>query len=827
MQKKLVVIGNGMAGARVVEEILRRAPGAFKIVMFGAEPYGNYNRILLSNVLNQSQRPEEIFLNPLPWYRENDIFLYAGVKAVKIDTAHRCVVGYPLPADVNAYDFSDGLFDRAAVVTEPYDNIIIATGSRPFVPPIEGQNLPGVFLFRTIDDCRRIAEFAGGCRKAAVIGGGLLGLEAARGLLTHNVEVTVVEAGGQLMPVQLDEESGQMLKRTMEAMGVSVVVNGRTKRILEDNGRITGLEFQDGTSIDADMVVISAGIRPITEIAQVSGITVNKGIVCDDQMRTNVPGIFALGECVEHRGKTYGLVDPIWKQARVLADVITQTNPQARYEGSKTATKLKVMGVELVSIGVKDAEKPSDELVIYRELKRNIYKKIVIRDEKILGAILLGDTEYADTLMQMFMAGQKIPENPSELLFGTVAGDALMNAADLPDNAQICNCNGVCKKEIVNVIVNDNCQSVSAVGAKTKAGKGCGSCRSVIAQIIESCVGKVSYDASEHYYVPGIPLEKSQLVAQILAKKLKSVSAVFAALADGKEDPDSKIGLASLLKTLWPGEYEDERDARFINDRVHANIQRDGTFSVVPRIYAGVTTPDELMRIAQTAVKYQVKMVKITGGQRIDLLGIQKSDLPAIWKELGMPSGHAYTKAFRTCKSCVGTDFCRYGLGDSIKLAQTIERRFQGIESPHKMKLATAGCPRNCSEAYVKDIGAVAIGEGKWEIYIGGAAGGTVRKGDLLYSAHGHEETVKVVGRFMQYYREHAKYLERTYGFVERVGIDVLKNILVDDSLGICAQLDARIQEAVDAYRDPWKEADVPAYEHQFAGPKRVSLADD
>lgn len=816
-----------MAGARVVEEILKRAPEMFKIVMFGAEPYGNYNRILLSNVLNQSQCPEEIFLNPLTWYRENGIFLYSGVKAVKIDTAHRCVVGYPLPAEVNAYDFSDGLFDRDAVVTEPYDNIIIATGSRPFVPPIEGQGLPGVFSFRTIDDCRRIAEFVHGCRKAAVIGGGLLGLEAARGLLTHNVDVTVVEAGGQLMNVQLDEEAGQMLKRTMEAMGITVVVNGRTKRVREENGKITGLEFQDGTAVDADMVVISAGIRPITEIAQVSGITVNKGIVCDDQMRTNVPEVFALGECVEHRGKIYGLVDPIWEQARVLADVITGTKPQARYEGSKTATKLKVMGVELVSIGAKDAEKPSDELVIYRELKRNIYKKVVIRDEKILGAILLGDTEYADTLMRMFMAGQKIPENPSELLFGSVAGSALVNAADLPDNAQICNCNGVCKKEIVDVILNDNCQSVSAVGAKTKAGKGCGSCRSMIAQIIESCVGKVSYDASEHYYVPGIPLEKSRLVAQILAKKLKSVSAVFAALVDGKEDADSKAGLASLLKTLWPGEYEDERDARFINDRVHANIQRDGTFSVVPRIYAGVTTPDELMRIAQAAIKYQVKMVKVTGGQRIDLLGVQKSDLPLIWKELGMPSGHAYAKAFRTCKSCVGTDFCRYGLGDSIKLAQTIERRFQGIESPHKMKLATAGCPRNCSEAYVKDIGVVAIGEDKWEIYIGGAAGGTVRKGDLLYTARGHEETIKAIGRFMQYYREHAKYLERTYGFVERVGIDVLKAVLIEDSLGICAQLDARIQEAVDAYRDPWREAREPAYEHQFAGPKRISIAED
>lgn len=822
MRKKLVVIGNGMAGARVVEEILQRAPEMFDIVMFGAEPYGNYNRILLSNVLNQSQKPQEIFINPLAWYVENGVFLHAGVKAVKIDTARRCVVGYPLPVAVNPYDFSDGLSNKEVAVSESYDYLIIATGSRPFVPPMEGHSLPGVFLFRTIDDCARIADFAGGCRKAAVIGGGLLGLEAARGLLTHNMEVTVVEAAGQLMSIQLDDESGQMLKRTIEAMGISVALNKRTQRIRQENGKITGLEFQDGTAIDADMVVISAGIRPITEIAQVSGITVNKGIICNDKMQTNVPEIFALGECVEHRGKIYGLVDPIWEQARVLADVITETNSEARYEGSKTATKLKVMGVELASMGAKDTEKPTDEVVVYRELKRNIYKKLIIRDEKILGAILLGDTEYADPLMRMFGAGHTIPENRAELLFGTVEGNALVNASDLPDNAQICNCNGVCKKTIVSAIQNDNCTSVSAVGAKTKAGKGCGSCRSMIAQIIESCLGKVSYDPAEHYYVPGVALEKSQLVAQVRAKNLKSVSAVFAALADGKEDPDSKSGLASLLKTIWAGQYEDERDARFINDRVHANIQKDGTFSVVPRIYAGVTTPDELMRIAQAAVKYQVKMVKFTGGQRIDLLGVQKADLPAIWKDLRMPSGHAYTKAFRTCKSCVGTDFCRYGLGDAIKLAQEIEYRFQGIESPHKMKLATAGCPRNCSEAYVKDIGAVAIGEGKWEIYVGGAAGGTIRKGDLLYTATGHPETIRFIGRFMQYYREHGKYLERTYGFVERIGIDVLKGILVEDSLGICTQLDERIQETVDAYKDPWKEAEVPAYPHQFDGPRLI-----
>jgi len=378
----------------------------------------------------------------------------------------------------------------------------------------------------------------------------------------------------------------------------------------------------------------------------------------------------------------------------------------------------------------------------------------------------------------------------------------------------------VSKGQIKEAITIGKCHSVSKVGGCTKAGLGCGSCKTLVAQLIEAYAGEVTDDPSEHYYVPGVPLEKSQLVAEIRKRGLKSVSAVFRELAGGKEDPGSKVGLASLLKTLWPEEYNDERDARFINDRVHANIQKDGTFSVVPRIYGGVTSPAELRRIADVAEKFQVPMVKITGGQRLDLLGVTKENLPKIWKELGIPSGHAYTKAFRTCKSCVGTDFCRYGLGDSIKLAQEIERRFQGIESPHKMKLATAGCPRNCSEAYVKDLGAVAIEGGQWEIYVGGAAGGSVRKGDLLCTVDTHADVLKYMGRFMQYYREHGKYLERSYGFVERLGIEAIRKTIVDDSEGICARLDADIQKAVDAYKDPWKEAELPAYPQQFSGPE-------
>ena len=820
--RALVVIGNGMAGARVVEEILQRAPAQFVISMFGAEPYGNYNRILLSNVLNRTQAAEEIFLNPLSWYAERGITLHAGVKAVCIDRDRKVVVGRPMRAAALPYG-TDGCDQTAEAIEVPYDQAIIATGSRPFVPPMEGMGTAGTFLFRTIDDCDRIAAYAQRCRTAVVIGGGLLGLEAARGLLAYGVEVTVIEAAPQLMMAQLDADAAAVLRTTIEQMGIRVRLDTVTTDIVGDT-RVTGLRFKDGSTLTTDMVVVSAGIRPIVEVATASGLAVARGIVCDDQLRTSDPDIYAVGECVEHRGTIYGLVEPIWDQAKTIADVITGAKPAAAYGGSKLATKLKVMGVELVSLGDVRASRPDDEVVVYREPSRGVYKKLVVRDGALAGAILLGEADTAGVLTQMFSLGTTLPQRRAELLFGTSSGAPILSVFDLPEHAQICNCNGVSKGQIKEAILLGKCRSVSKVGACTKAGTGCGSCNPLIQQFLEVYGGEVEADdPSEHYYVPGVPLTKPALIAAIRDRRLKSVSAVFRELAGGKEDPASKPGLASLLKSLWPGEYEDERDARFINDRVHANIQRDGTFSVVPRIYGGVTSPAELRRIADVAEQYHVRMVKITGGQRIDLLGVKKEQLPAIWKDLGIPSGHAYTKAFRTCKSCVGTDFCRYGLGDSIALAQEIEHRFQGVESPHKMKLATAGCPRNCSEAYVKDLGAVAIEGGKWEIYLGGAAGSTVRKGDLLCTVGTHDDVLRYMGRFIQYYRENAKYMERTYGFVARLGIERLREVLVNDSEGICARLDADIGAAVAAYTDPWAtDAARPAYPAQFSGPMDV-----
>jgi nitrite reductase (NADH) large subunit len=804
-KKKLVVIGNGMAGARVVEEVLAR-DGAeqFDITMFGEEPTGNYNRILLSNVLNGSYKEDEIFLNPLEWYQEHNIRLHAGKKASGLLRRAKLVYG------------EDGQ-------PEPYDKLIIATGSRAFIPPMEGTTMvdgtlkPGVFVFRSLEDCRKIASWAQGKHSAAVIGGGLLGLEAARGLQNFGLDVHIVHIGDHLMPQQLDPGAGAILKTSMETLGIKVHLKKNTSAIIGPD-RVLGLRFADGGTLACDMVIISAGIKANWEIAAGCGLTVERGIVVDDQMRSpDDPDIYAVGECAQHRGHMYGLVAPLWEQAKVLADHVTGKNPQAAYHGSKVATKLKVMGVEVASMGIVEPQTPEDEVVQFSEPKRGTYKKLIIRDGRLVGGILLGDISKAAYLIQAFDRNTPLPEERLHLLFDIGDPPKQVTFAEMSANVQVCNCNGVSKGAIV-ACVSAGKRSPKAVMDATRAGMGCGSCKAMVADIVGwACGGETEEDPSVHYYVPGVPLSKPELIRAILERNLKSVSAVFDLLAGGKEDAASKPGLASLLKTLWKGEYEDEKDARFINERVHANIQKDGTFSVVPQMPGGITNPAQLRRIAFVAEKYHVPLVKLTGGQRIDLLGIRKDDLPKVWRDLDMPSGYAYGKSYRTCKSCVGSDFCRFGLGDSITLALKIEKEFQGFDSPHKLKLATAGCPRNCSEAMVKDVGAVAVEGGKWEIYIGGAAGSSIRKGDILCYADSHEDVLKYMGRFIQYYRENAKYLERTHGFVVRLGVERIRAIVVDDSEGLADRLDREIAESKAAYVDPWKDTWLPENDKQFA----------
>ena len=809
-KQKLVVVGNGMAGARFVEEVLALGgQEQYDITVFGEEPYGNYNRILLSGVLAGTHDPKDIFINPLSWYEENDITLHAGVRVIGIDRKSKTAYG-------------------AGGLLVPYDKLVIATGSSPFIPMMDGLYRDdgafrdGIFPFRTLDDCTEMVEYAADAGRATVIGGGLLGLEAARGLMNRGLDVDVVHLTSYIMDQQLDASSGDMLKVLLEDMGVNFHLEKMTTSIHSTgghgNGKVTGIGFRDGGSLDCEMLVISAGIRPNIDLARMAGLNIRRGILVNDDLSCrNDRDIYAIGECAEHRNKTYGLVAPLWDQARTLAERLTVEKSTSTYTGSKTSTKLKVMGVELAVAGDKEPANDEDEVVSYVEPNRGVYKKVIIRDGKVAGAILLGDGFTAPRLLQAFDRGEVLPLNRAELLFPLAAdGGPAVDVEDMPDDAQVCNCNGVSKGKII-AAVDGGCRSLKAVCDATKAGTGCGSCIPQVQAVLELAAdGLVAEDPVEHYYVPAIPMTKAELTAAIRLQGLRSVSSVLETLAGGKEDAASKMGLASLLKTIWADEYEDERDARFINDRVHANIQRDGTFSVVPRIFGGVTSPDELRRLADVAEKYEAKMVKITGGQRIDLLGIPKTHLPDVWRELKMPSGHAYTKAFRTCKTCVGTDFCRYGVGDSVKLGIEIEKRFQGVESPHKMKLAASGCPRNCAESTTKDLGVVAIEGGKWEIYIGGAAGSRVRKGDVLCIVDSHDDVLKFMGRFMQYYRENAKYLERTYGFVERVGIEHIKSVLLDDSEGICERLDADIQASVDAYKDPWLEAEIPVHPSQF-----------
>ncbi|GAA4707923.1 nitrite reductase large subunit NirB [Phytohabitans rumicis] len=803
---RLVVVGNGMAGARTVEEILARSD-RFAITMFGAEPYGNYNRILLSNVLSGAEDEADIFLNSLPWYAENGIDLRAGVQVTRIDRFARTVRA-----------------DDGSVT--PYDKLVIATGSRPYVPPIDGMHHPrrgfhqGVFAFRTLDDTRAMIRYAHDHDRAVVIGGGLLGLEAARGLQQYGVEVTLVHSPTHLMNAQLDEQGGAILRRCVQKLGIAVEVNARTAAILGRDA-VTGVRLADGRTLPCDMVVVAAGIRPNVDLAEVSGLPVERGLVVDDQMRVlDEPDIYAVGECVQHRGQTYGLVAPLWEQARVLADHVSGANPKAAYHGSRTATKLKVAGVDVAAMGVTAPERDDDEFVVFAEPRRGVYKSVVIRDGRLVGATLLGDVSKVAFLLQAFDRGWPLPEERVRLLFDLGAPPAQESAAELDDAAQVCNCNGVSKGDLV-ATVHGGLKTVSGVMDATRAGKGCGSCKSLIAQIVEwAADGAVEEDESASWYVPGVPLKKPELMAAIRAGGLRSVSAVFDALAGGAEDAKSKMGLVSLLRMMWGDEYVDERGARFINDRVHANIQKDGTFSVVPQMKGGCTTPDQLRRIADVADKYQVPLVKLTGGQRIDLLGIRKEDLPKVWADLDMPSGYAYGKSFRTVKTCVGSDFCRYGVGDSTALGIAIESRFQGLEAPAKLKLAVTGCPRNCAEAYVKDLGVVAIDGGKWEVYVGGAAGAHVRKGDLLATVDSPADVMALTGRFLQYYRENANWLERTYAFVPRIGLDRLRAALEEDADG----LDARMAAAVAAYRDPWKEGAEPATPGQFrtALPLRV-----
>lgn len=783
-REKLVLVGNGMAGAACLEEVLRREPDRFDVTVFGAEKYGNYNRILLSSVLAGDADWDEIMIHPETWYEKQGINLKLGLPVNSIDRERQIVT---------AGDGSE----------TPYDRLILAMGSEPFIPPIPGTDLEGVMAFRTIDDCRAMIDGADQYKRAAVIGGGLLGLEAARGLLNLGMEVTVVHLADRLMERQLDVRGSWYLRRAIEAQGIAVQLN-RLTTALWGGERVEGLRFKDGDSLKADLVVIAAGIRPAAQLAMVAGLKCQRGIVVDDQMRTSDPAIYAVGECAEHRGQVYGLVAPLYEQGRVLAAVLTD-QPTAPYEGSVVSTKLKVSGVDVFSAGVFE-EDDAAEVLLREDSAEGIYQKAILKDGRLVGGVLVGDIGPASKIDQWVRSKEHLNGTRRTLLAVAAEsdGDAPADLAEMPDGAIVCGCNGVSKGTILEAIRSQNLLSRKEVAACCGASRSCGGCGPQVEELIKSVHGESAATPAVKPLCDCTRLSRAQVVKAIRDKHLLSVMEVMQALGwDGEGCAVCRPAINYFLTMCWPGENEDDPRSRFVNERVHANIQRDGTFSVVPRIYGGVTTPDELMRIAQVAKRFHVPTVKITGGQRIDLLGIRKEDLPAMWDELDMPSGFAYAKAVRTVKTCVGSDYCRFGTRDSMGMGIRIERMFENLWTPAKVKMAVNACPRNCAESLIKDVGLIAV-EKAWEIYVGGNGGVRVRQAELLDVVESDEETLELIAAFLQLYREEANYNERTSVWCERVGIEAIRKEVVENPERR-AELAGRMNRALEGRVDPWR----------------------
>jgi nitrite reductase (NADH) large subunit len=782
--KKLVMIGNGMAGVRTIEEILKLST-EFEITIFGQEPHPNYNRIKLSNILQGDTSFEDIIINPLDWYKENNIQLFTGETITSINTDEKKVIS-----------------DQGREVE--YDELIIATGSKSFILPIPGADKIGVTGFRDIKDCEMMIKSAEQYKKAVVIGGGLLGLEAARGLLNLGMKVDVVHLMPHLMERQLDPIASSMLKAELETQGMNFLMEKETVEILGDE-RVTGLRFKDGTEVEADLVIMAIGIKSNIEVARNSGIYVNRGIVVTDYMQTSASHVYAVGECAEHREIVYGLVAPLYEQGKVLAEYICGVKAEP-YEGSVTGTQLKVAGVDLFSAGEIFEDGTTKSVMVYNDYEGK-YKRVLVRNNRIVGIVLYGDTKDSTRLFRMLTKKEDIS---GVSIFESQCGGAgaTDDVASMPNDELVCGCNGVTKGAIVEAIKTQGLTTLDQVSHCTNAGRSCGRCKPLVNDILAYTLGD-QFDASaaQKTSICGCTtISREELVEEIKAKGLTSVKEVMNVLEWHNEEGCSKCrpAINYYLGMVHMDEYKDDRDSRLVNEKMHANIQKDGTYSVVPRMYGGVTTAADLKKIAEVAEKYEVPLVKLTGGQRIGLFGVKKEDLPSMWEELDMPSGYAYGKTLRTVKTCVGAQFCRYGTQDSMSLGIELEKKFERLDTPHKVKMGVSACPRNCSEAGIKDIGFVGI-DGGWEIYVAGNGGVDLRAGDLLATVKTEAEVMELTGAYLQYYRETANYLERTSKWVERVGLDHVKEVLAVEETR--KALNARMDQTLKKYIEPWNEA--------------------
>ena len=799
----LVVVGNGMAGMRTVEELLKLQPDMYDITVFGAEPHPNYNRILLSPMLAGEQGFDEIVLNPLAWYAEHGITLHLGKEVTAIDRARRKVLA------------ADG--------TEAgYDRLLLATGSVPFVLPIPGRDLKGVIRYRDIQDTRVMIEAARVKKHAVVIGGGLLGLEAANGLKLRGMDVTVVHLAGWLLERQLDAVAGAMLLKSLAARGLAFRLETSTAAILgNDAGEVRAVRFSDGGEIPADLVVMAAGIRPNTALAQAAGIHCNRGIVVDDSLQTYDPRVYAVGECASHRGVAYGLVAPLFEQAKVCANHLAGYCIGI-YRGSAVSTKLKVTGIDLFSAGEFMGGEGTEEIVL-SDPAGGRYRKLVLKDDRLVGACLYGDTGDGAWYLEQIKDGAAIGPRRGTLAFGETAPGGggtggQDRAACMADGDEVCGCNGVSKGAIVKAVREKGLFTVDEVKKHTKAASSCGSCTGLVEQILMNCLGSNFQETPRTRPVCGCTdLTHAEVRQAIREHRLLSHAEAYAFMEWRTPSgcATCRPAINYYLVSTWPHEAVDDPQSRFINERAHANIQKDGTFSVVPQMKGGVTTAAELRRIADVADKYAVPMVKITGGQRIDLLGVRKEDLVAVWKDLGMNSGHAYGKSIRTVKTCVGRRFCRFGTQDSTAMGIELETLLANMWSPHKVKLAVSGCPRNCAESGIKDVGIIAVDSG-WEIHVGGNGGTRTEVARFLVKVKSEQEVKEVTGAFLQLYREQAYYLERTVHFIARVGMDDVKRLVVDDTQSRRA-LYERLLYALEGLPDPWAARIAGAERGEFA----------
>ncbi|KAI5916389.1 nitrite reductase large subunit NirB [Thauera sp. 2A1] len=804
-KQKLVLVGNGMAGVRTIEELLKLAPDLYDVTVFGAEPHGNYNRILLSPVLAGEMSLPEIMLNDLDWYRDNGITLHAGRKVTKIDRVRRKVIA----------EAEDG-----SVIEAEYDRLLLATGSVPFIPPIPGKELSGVLGYRDIADTEAMIAAAGRHKHAVVIGAGLLGLEAANGLMLRGMDVTVVHLADWIMERQLDKAAADMLQASLEARGMKFLLARQTEALVagegEEGARVCAVRFKDGMQIPADLVVVAAGIRPNYALAESAGIYCGsgrvRGIHVSDTLQTVTdPRIYAVGECVAHRGTVYGLVAPLFEQGKVCANHLANFGI-GRYQGSVTSTKLKVTGIDVFSAGDFSGGPDTEDIVLH-DRQGGVYKRIVIKHNRIVGSVLYGDTADGAWYFQLMKDQQDIHEIRDHLMFGqNHLGDAghkgENKAAAMPDTAEVCGCNGVCKGTIVKAIKEKGLFSLDEVKKHTKAASSCGSCTGLVEQILASTVGGAYQAVSAHDkpVCACTDLSHGDVRKAIRQHKLLTIPDAMAFME--WKTPNGcatcRPALNYYLISTWPHEAQDDPQSRFINERSHANIQKDGTYSVVPRMLGGITTPDELRRIADVADKYAIPTVKVTGGQRIDLLGVKREDLPKVWKDLGMASGHAYGKSIRTVKTCVGSEHCRFGTQRSMAMGVDLEKMLFGMWSPHKVKLAVSGCPRNCAESGIKDVGVIGVDSG-WELYVAGNGGIKTEVAQFLCKVSTSEEVREYSAAFLQLYREEGFYLERTVHYVHRVGLEHVKKRVVEDAENRKA-LYGRLLFAVQDYKDPWAE---------------------